>query len=522
MSILNKENKKNIYNIIIGFIVLAISSVGLAYYWKVAYEVDYISNVNLTIYITLFLSIIYFFAIAIFTFCKNNSNLKTVLLVFLAGLVFVFAGAPLQVPDEIQHFLRCYALSEGHFDFNGTRVFEGDIAILEKSFPAAFLNYHNYDNSIISGFENYYNMLSESIKKHEISEAFNFQILPYIFQVICILIGKLFSLSALGLMYASRIGGLILYCLISYFALNNCDRYKPVFIAVMFLPISIYVSASSSYESLIISSAYLLVSYYCKNTITIKDLPLIIFAVSVSAIKLPHLILIAIILFIPKNRIDIKLKGKKIPKWVIILIGVVATIVVYYLMTLYVSVMKTGYPPTERWNPDVNIMGQIEFILKNPFAYVSRLVLTLYENSMFFNGLGEFGYLDVHIPMISYLSVISLFIASFFAINKNNKEKTFSIYVLLGFIAMFVAIIMTALYVTWTPVSMIRVIGLQVRYFLPVIPLLFITISYFCSKLFKPLDNMETKIINISNIIPFIVAIISGVLVFQHYFIGPF
>ncbi|MEG2770079.1 MAG: hypothetical protein RR902_04605, partial [Oscillospiraceae bacterium] len=194
---LNDKNKNLLY-LCLGWLVLCVSTAFLVYYWRVAYEPSFVSGLALTLYSVLFVSVVYFVTCLIFKALKGKYALQAALFIFVAGLVFVFAGGPLQVPDETSHFMRSYAISRGMFDFNGTRVFSGDVAALMEAFPAAFNN--GYCKSMAGQFGEYATLLT-STNVPKVAEAFNFQILPYLPQSLFIVIARLFGFGALGQMY---------------------------------------------------------------------------------------------------------------------------------------------------------------------------------------------------------------------------------------------------------------------------------------------------------------------------------
>ena len=45
-------------------------------------------------------------------------------------------------PDEADHYLRTYAISTGHFDFDASRTYPDDVAYLLEAFPGAWVNAH--------------------------------------------------------------------------------------------------------------------------------------------------------------------------------------------------------------------------------------------------------------------------------------------------------------------------------------------------------------------------------------------
>ena len=76
---------------------------------------------------------------------------------------------------------------------------------------------------------------------------------------------------------------------------------------------------------------------------------------------------------------------------------------------------------------------------------------------------------------------------------------------------------MAAMYITYTPVGMIRVIGLQARYFLPVFLLAFWALAEAIG--LKAQSAAQNQ--NIALAVFAAYGALSGLLVFQHTFIGP-
>lgn len=62
--------------------------------------------------------------------------------ILLCGTLFVFANPPMQTPDETDHYLRTYAISMGHFDFDAERGYPEDVNELVAAFPGAWVNTH--------------------------------------------------------------------------------------------------------------------------------------------------------------------------------------------------------------------------------------------------------------------------------------------------------------------------------------------------------------------------------------------
>ena len=80
----------------------------------------------------------------------------------------------------------------------------------------------------------------------------------------------------------------------------------------------------------------------------------------------------------------------------------------------------------------------------------------------------------------------------------------------------------TAMYITSTPVGMIRIIGLQARYFLPAFLMLFVLVAALLSHVLEPrLAAGQARARRVALGVSAVFGALGAVLLFQHYFIGP-
>ena len=121
-----------------GYFFVLLCGVGLVYYWRVAYSLG-AGMPGFAAATTLIIcggfSAVYLLVFLAAHFLKQNLALKTAVLVFLAGLCFVFANPPMQAPDETMHFLRAYAVGSGQFLFDEKQQFPNDVNLLVRDFP---------------------------------------------------------------------------------------------------------------------------------------------------------------------------------------------------------------------------------------------------------------------------------------------------------------------------------------------------------------------------------------------------
>ena len=90
-----------------------------------------------------------------------------------------------------------------------------------------------------------------------------------------------------------------------------------------------------------------------------------------------------------------------------------------------------------------------------------------------------------------------------------------------GFAAVYAAGAMAAMYITYTPVAMVRIVGLQARYFLPVFLALGLAAAAPLRRALAPSAGVfRAECLAVPLCAAH--ALLGAVLLFQHYFVGPF
>ena len=160
------------------------------------------------------------------------------------------------------------------------------------------------------------------------------------------------------------------------------------------------------------------------------------------------------------------------------------------------------------------------FVLKNPLRYIAVLLGTLYENDGFLGQLGLFGWKDMPVAFLNLTGPMVLLVAALLCAPKTNALGCRRNGWLSVFAAVYAVGAMTAMYITYTPVGMVRIVGLQTRYFLPVWLLLAVGVAALIRRALKPALTAER---GEALALPLCgwYAFAGAVLLFQHYFIGP-
>ena len=528
---------------LLGLATVTALAVGLVYYWRVFYSFDRMAAGLFTL---LACTVAWALYLAVFLAVRFGRSFagRAAVCIFVCGALFCFANPPLQAPDETDHYLRSYAISLGRLDFDADRGYPEDVDRLLAAFPGAWVNAHTsvgwgensqgaeapYDSSgyalkqwgedgeVLSVADSFAQYLSGEPAKEKVTEPISLMILPFVPQALGMVLARLIGLGALGCLYAGRLANLACYTLLCWLALRGCRRYQPVFLGVMLLPLSLYMAASLSYDATLLGFYYLVASYYCRDEIRDRDVYAFFAAFVLMNVAKPYINLLWIVLPLILPRRAWKTRWKK---WQVALAGLAGAVVVTRFIEWYGVAFRHNYGTIERMIEGVEQLPQLAFILSNPLRYIAVLFGTLYENEFFIGQLGVFGSLDLPIPLLNILCPAVLLFCAALSVHEKSSLRPLPAAGLGALGVVYIAGAMTAMYITYTPVGMVRVIGLQARYFLPVFLMLLVLVAALLSHVLEPKLAGTGKALNVALVTAGGTAMLGAVLLFQHWFIGP-
>ncbi len=507
-----------------GYGACLVVAVGLAYYWRVAFLLADVEALPFTLGVAGVFTVLYGALILLHTLCKDRLDVKATVCIFLLGVLFCFANAPLQAPDESEYFLRSYQISNGYFDYQYERDFPNDVALLYQHFPGAMNHQLQYNEGVLPGvaLANYRaDLQAGTAAEVQLNEPIVFLSLQFLPQAAGMALARLFGFSALGQLYAGRLANLLIYCVLCYGTFRNCNKYKGVFFAFALLPLSLFIGASLSYDCALLGLYYFLLSYFCKSEVTTRDLWVFMAAAILTTVLKPtSVVLLPVLLLIPPAR----WKNRQNP-WVITGVSVVLGLVLYYVLGLFNGTLVHGYPQElpRGMGAEANPLEQVVFIVTQFPAFAARTVLTLYENAAYLPDLGSFGWLDLSLPLVGTLSLLSLSAASALGIQQKEDSKNTTIWALFLMALFYGCSILAALYVTETDLYSIRIVGVQMRYLLPTLVLLCMSASILLGKAVRPRLDAPAAAVRTQTITLWIsssVAFVAVLSLFQSNYIG--
>lgn len=516
-------------------------ALGLGYYWRVFYYLDSrgVSPAKLSLLLCA-LALVVVAAVAAVKQLKSFSA-RGAACIFLCGLVFVFASGPLQAPDEVQHYLRAYSISEGHLDFDAEREYPADVAKLVECFPGAWVNGHVSKGLTVepyTGDESVYDTTGYALKqygqygrvigmadafatyqngeaaKQSVKEPILFMILPFVPQAVGILLARLLGFGALGCLYAGRIANLIVYALICRTALKKCGGHGPLFLAIALCPLSLSMAASMSYDAQLLACYYLMAALFAGRGFGNGEMLLYLAAFGWANMAKPwiNLLWLALPLLLEKKNWRAPLK-----KWQFAAVSLLLALGINALVEWYGNAFRQNYGTIGRMLDGVDQLPQLQFVLSNPLRFAAVLLGTLYENDFFIGQLGIFGNLDLPISFINTTAGAMLLLGALLGESRKGQTGLLGRAGAAVWGVVYAAGCMAAMYITYTPVGMIRVIGLQARYFLPVFLLALWALAEALGQ--KPRSASKNQNLALGVFAGY--AALSGLLVFQKMFIGP-
>lgn len=532
------------------FVLVLCAALGIvaSYYWRVFYGLDARGLAPLAVTgFCVGLSILAGTAALLLRRVKDFAKRGTAC-ILLCGTLFVFANPPMQTPDETDHYLRTYAISMGHFDFDAERGYPEDVNELVAAFPGAWVNAHTsagvgtdpdthaeqaYNTagyalkqygkdgrveSIWDSFTQYLNWESRDSAANSVTEPISFLILPFLPGALGMALARLLGFGALGCLYGGRLANLLAYAALCYAALRTAHKCKPAFLCIMLLPMSLYMGASLSYDATLLGCYYVMLALLTRAEWDDRTALWYALACVFANGTKPYINLLWVVLPFVVRRSEWKVRFSRAVYAVLTASGALA---LTFGVEQYGTLLRHNYGAIARQGgTTVNGGAQLLFVLKNPLRYIAVLLGTLYENDGFIGQLGLFGWKDMPVAFISLTAPLVLLAAALLCTPSADALGRRRTGWLSAFGLVYAVGAMTAMYITYTPVGMVRIVGLQTRYFLPVWLLAVLAAAALARRALAPRLTAE-KAAAISVRLCGWYTFAGAVLLFQHYFVGP-
>lgn len=425
--------------------------------------------------------------------CKLEYIYLTLGLTF--GMVFVLSLPPYTAPDEGTHISTTYAFvseflgEDPIFDETNHVISRGTDGDIGGEAQVSLVKFHDlYEAAKYPSGD----MERDFARGGKLDVPFT----CYLPQILGVLLGVLLKFSGFWTLYLGKVFAMLFFTICIFFSIKLIPWGKMVIMTVALLPMSMELASSFSYDCVLNALCILFISYtlhlICKkDKVTWKDfLFLGIIICVIAPCKMFYFLIAGMLFLIPKE----KYKSKK-TYWMMntgILVAGLAVLIIMRFQFLTSHVGRATPSAIE----DATVNYSIATILGDIPHSISVLFNTaiikseFYYNSMWGNQLGS---LQVYIPTF----VITSFVLVLFTAGVCTTREERVIYepdakfrlVNLGLSLLMFLGILAALWIGWTPVTYGVIEGVQGRYFLPFLPMVFLSMRNKTFLLQKNIDR---------------------------------
>lgn len=446
---------------------------------------------------------------------KNFGAEKIFVALFLfVGVMILFTRPPYQLMDEINHFARTWQISEGIFlsptttigdfmrgDHRSKKIFSlmpPDDALNDKVYvaemPASFLpdafivdaNHKHYVHAFTLADVKNFLATPLNAQERELVLIPNTGVYPpptYLPQAVVAAIGRALNLNAGIIFYAMGLSGLLFNAACVFAAMKLLPDAKPLIFLLAMMPMFLVEAASTSadavtYGACLFATAWLLSLRQSTEKFSRAEIfGLIILAAVIVACKSVYGTILLLYFFIPRERVGGS--AKKFWAFGIFLLAVnLSTALIWTELSVTMSGVEL-YTNYHLGFTETNIAAQKVFVAEHPEAFFAAMLNSLVQGKWWYlsNFIGSWGFLwNVTLPTLFYLlyGVTLIFFALSCAVPVKPLERA----VMLFGAAMSVVAFFMMDYVIWSPVGGELIGGIQGRYFIPLAPMVFVSMSF--------------------------------------------
>lgn len=405
-------------------------------------------------------------------------------LLALFGAVFALGMPPFQTPDEDSHFFRAYEISRGRFvpqmiDGWGGGLVPSSLIRVHQTF--LHLAFRPDEQTGWKEFAPHFDapLAPEECEPRTFPGSAYYSFVPYLPQALGVAVARGLGGGPLGIFNAGRLANLAFGVLLLHLALRITPVFKLVFGAVALIPITVQQMGSSSPDASTIGVAFLFTAFLFRLIFVERAgaggratiAALLFLAGWLTLCKFPYATLALLYLAVPARRFGC------LRRYLLVGAGLAA-------VTLGLTVFMAGlkkYTPDRIIGPgnQASISGQVAEIRARPLRFAHVCAATVAEHgSVWFEQLGYLGWLDTKVnPLAMHLLLVLLVLLGLAdhaeSLYPSGKLKAAAV----SAAGLCTLVILVCCYVAGCTVGAKLIIGPQGRYWVPVLPLLLLTLS---------------------------------------------
>lgn len=413
--------------------------------------------------------------------CSMTTEKAFAVNALVLGLIFCFLIPPYCVPDEWTHFDGAYRISNEMLrisDIPGpNQIYKRACDILGESYETLSVTQEEYravyeglwqvadDETLISGYAG--------------NPVVNVTVFNYLPAALGFTVARLMHMGHMGMLLFGRIFNLLTIIILMYIAIRKIPFGKSVLAVVGLLPITLQQMASCSYDGMIIGLANIFVAYCLyiafEERISILDIAVM----GISGCMLTtckggvYTPILGLILIIPFTRKVV------VKKYLLGFIGIVFSMFLVFVAQFSETIVSL----LSRAQGTAFRSGGVELYTVSYFLQYPKEFIRIFQNTISTTGDfyvqgflgGALGIMNINLP---WFLLISFLVLILFCTFKNAGEKEYFNNGQRVFIALLclasIFLVMFSMLLAWTAVGSTSIQGVQGRYFIPIIGLIFI------------------------------------------------
>lgn len=417
-----------------------------------------------------------------------------VVLSVLFGLLTVALNPPLRGPDERAHFLRAWGLAQG--DIVPTDSVDGRLGVRLPARIHDDLGFFEGAHWRFRGGGYGYPALRADYRAHRAARAppeaderapvfipyegsEGYAPVAYLPHVAAALIGRALDLDFVAVLYLMRIAGLLAITAVAAWAVAVTPRLKWAFVLIAMLPSALYGRSVVGADGATLSLTLLVTALCLRAALALPGR---------GAVERATWMCLAV-LTKPPQVVFVLLEGMTAPlrdlarRWrttaLVVLPGLLLAplwvVAVSGEMAVWRIVEATGAPAEQ-----FDLRWKLGFMLANPGHFPKALVVTLVAQAgdLWRQLVGVLGWLDM--PLRSWVyPLVSLFVLATLTerIGLDRLGRLRLAAVSAAVILLYVLAVYLILFITWTPIDIPTIAGVQGRYFVVILPALAVLCS---------------------------------------------
>jgi len=462
-----KENRRYLIALLVFWLIMVASRIGLLRLFPVGGTVG-----TTALFIVWILLVVTSFVTVLLLDDSLPKNFLRIAL--LIGVIYTVVTLFAYCTDEDYHFMRAFGITGG--EFMPTFV-DGQPGI---HLPIGFKNATQREAWTLANFATSPDLTSPVRELIFFPRMRSADYLPlcYLPGAIGVGLGRLFGAPLVVDVLLGRLTNYLVYVFICWYAIKRTKTFQTVFFLTALIPTSLELAGTFTVDSTLIASCLLFASicvHYCfdeyAGKITRRDLIILFISavVLLSGKYLGYFAILALIFFLPKQRVPNKRTA--------ILLSLVAFVLVAGIQLWAMAKYQDSLNDTMR--PGADFSGQVAFILGHPASFVKMLAIDFMPNLI--NRLHYF--IETGSESLNFLAEpLALLPIAGALLSKDKpvmtgRQKTGWVVLCLLIFSVSVVLSITALYLSFTAVGATSVAGMQNRYVLPVVALVYTAIA---------------------------------------------